>query len=626
MIAAFSRRLLADRARANSVEQALNGRPFEDVTAAVSDDFLCFAPESEAGSAAPHCLVFGRIDNSADMRVRLGLGPSADLGQIYAAAVERWRDEADLHLVGHYCSIVIEGPSRLRLARSPWTAPPLHFSQDGSTMGASPLVAALFAAGFERRVDYEYLADQLAFDHHHCETRGWFEGIGRVPIGSIVRLDPSGIRLAQYYDPLDVPQVSLPRDEDYVDRARELLDEAAAKALGGIARPAMMLSGGLDSPIAAESVSRQLGQGRTLAAVTFGPVDEWDGIVPGHLMGDERELVRAFAARHPGIESHMADPAMGGHDFRLRDLLARTQVPTANVANIGIFHGPFQTAVDLGCDAVLTALHGNFTFSLEGMWAYPEYARRMRWIRLLRLLRGRRVKDDRSLLRMAAAMGVLPNLPDAWQRAVRSLARRGPDVLHASLLTREAETAWRRRADARRSESAFEQMPLERTREQAITRMWWSADSGEDLDLGLARQYGVQYRDVTAYRPLIEFCHGLPTDQFVSGGTDRWLARRMARGIMPENQRLNPKMGRHNVDWHARLSPRRDELSDYAERMRAHAKLSEIIDIDRLQELLENWPETTPLEPEKSHPYYFGLTRALTAAHFVSASEGRNDF
>lgn len=573
-------------------------------------------------------LFFGRIDNAGEMARELSALASCNHTELYARALAEWGDEADLRLIGSYCAITVQGRDRLRLVRSPWTAPPLHFSCDRGRFAASPLLSALFAAGWERRIDWDHLADQLAYDHHDCEPHGWYEGINRVPLGCRVICAEGHWTLERYYDPVTVPSVRHSNDTAYVERAEELLGEAARCALDGVRSPGIFLSAGLDSSLVATALLSHIPDGKLLNSFTFGPVAEWDGYCPPGTFGEERDRVRQFAAMHPRIRCHFPEPAQQAHDYRLRDLLALCEAPSANVANIGIFHPLYEAAADAGCDTVFTGMLGNFTISLDGDWAAAEALRKGRLSSLAALIAETPEGEDRSRLRRFLALAVLPNLPAPTQRRIRRAIhpeRHAPTPL-GSLLAPGAVRKWRQRAQARGSGSVFDEGPVSRSRSQAISRMWASADSGEDIDLGMQRLHGVETRDVTAYRPLIEFCHGLPTNQLRRGACDRFLARRMAIGLMPEAQRLEPRQARHNVDWHARMSARRRELIAQVEALEAHGRLAETLDLGRMTQLLEDWPVETPQEPSEALPRAMGLTRALTAAAFVSHAERRNDF
>ncbi len=591
-----------------------------------SHGFACWASDS-FGKRTGLTLFFGRIDNLQECRELLALPPDTGPADTYDAALERWGDDTEQRLVGHYCAATILGEGRLRLVRSSWTAPPLHFAAQRNRVAVSPILNAIFASGFAREIDYAHLADQLAFDHHDLEPRGWFRGIGRVPLGSRIRLDGGHVSVDRYYDPVAVPSVALD-DEACVARARELLDESARHALNQYERPAVMLSGGLDSPIVADALMRAMPSDAILPSYTRGPVAAWDGVSPPGTFGDDRPIVRAFARQHPKLQPRFPDPAAAEHDYRLRDLLDHTASPTANVANIGFYHALLEAAASDGCDGMLTGMLGNFTISLDGRWAAPEYLRAGKWRALFALLSREIEGDGRSALRRLLAEAVLPHLPSAMQARIRYLVHgSGSEAIPAyALLTRTARDDWhRRRQRAARAEGG-DPTAIERNRAQAIRGMWASADSGEDLDLGLERMHRIGFRDVTAYRPLIEFCHGLPTDQFVRHGQTRYLARRLARGIMPESQRRETRMGRHNADWHARLGARREELLETTGRIAAHPQLARIVDTQRMDHLLRQGPDVTPVEASDELPRAIGLTRALTAAIFVSHAERRNDF
>ena len=137
--------------------------------------------------------------------------------------------------------------------------------------------------------------------------------------------------------------------------------------------------------------------------------------------------------------------------------------------------------------------------------------------------------------------------------------------------------------------------------------------------------YGVAHRDPMAYRPFVEFCFGLPVEMFMRDGEPRWLAKEMAKGIMPEEQRANLVNGRWDADWHLRIGRRRKDFLLELERLETDDQFAEMLDLPRLRAALEEWPEVTEIDPQEYATREFAVPRGLLTARFVNYVEGRNN-
>ena len=62
-------------------------------------------------------------------------------------------------------------------------------------------------------------------------------------------------------------------------------------------------------------------------------------------------------------------------------------------------------------------------------------------------------------------------------------------------------------------------------------------------------------------------------------GEPRWLAKQMAKGIMPEEQRENRLNGRWDADWHLRIGRRRKEYLTELERLESDQRFSAMFDV-----------------------------------------------
>ena len=107
-------------------------------------------------------------------------------------------------------------------------------------------------------------------------------------------------------------------------------------------------------------------------------------------------------------------------------------------------------------------------------------------------------------------------------------------------------------------------------------------------------------------------------------GQVRWLARELAKGIMPEAQRLNVLEGCWDADWHIRIGRRRKEFLEELNQLEKDERFAGMFDFPRLRAGLEDWPETTVTNHQVSHAPQAALPAALLTARFINYVEGRN--
>ncbi len=602
------------------------GTAREHSTGSASFHWLATDGQSYGAAGPVEALLQGWIDNAGELAAQLGTKQS-DIGAIYAAALAKWGDDADKHVIGNYASIARLSDGRLRLSRTPWSAPPLYYHSSPERVIVSPLHRVLFEAGAPRELDYDRIIDELAYDYRDGEGAGWYKGIPQVPLGCSVTISERADELNRWYSVEEIPQVRFPSDEQYVEAASRLLEEAGEHVLASSRKPAIALSGGLDSPLAADALTRAMPDGQRLQAITFVPHPDWDGTEQPGLIGNEAALARAFATHNGRIDLHLADPDQGGFDYRSREMLHAMQIFAPGLANVGMMHGVWSKAQELGCDMLVDAEMGNQTFSDNGRWTYVEYARAGKWHELIRLLRNR-PGDQRSLPRKLMALSLLPQLPAALRQSMRGLVHPGRRDMTGLITLLSAETRQqhgRRAASAGRARAWDDQTHATSRTEAAQQYALQANGPAHDVHLAFEQLYGLRRRDIATYRPLVEFCLGLPSEQFASEGMERRLARRMAKGRMPEAQRIETRHGQHNVDWHARMTPRRKDLLEYAQAMRGHGWLSSVTDIDRMCDLIERWPASPQHSWEEDFPRMLGLPRIVLAAQLIGIVEGRND-
>jgi asparagine synthase (glutamine-hydrolysing) len=136
--------------------------------------------------------------------------------------------------------------------------------------------------------------------------------------------------------------------------------------------------------------------------------------------------------------------------------------------------------------------------------------------------------------------------------------------------------------------------------------------------------YGIDIRTPAFDRRLVEFCIGIPEEQYLHKGSDRWLIRRAMKGRLPEMVLNGKKRGLQAADWHPRLTRERDQVAAKVRNLATNAEVASIIDVQRLTAALDNWPECQPSIFSPENELLLAVPQALGAAYFIENVTGAN--
>lgn len=569
-------------------------------------------------------LFTGWFDNCADIARVLDV-PADDPASVYGHAVERWGDEAERRVIGAYAA-VIDRPRRgeVRLARSPITAPPLHYHRGPGRIAAACVPRALAALGIPLELDEARLAAHLNTTPYDGPG-GWYKAIEALQLGVVVTATCDGERRARPYDLTAVPAQRPPSDQACQEQVEALLGEAITRTITGCSAPGMLLSGGLDSTIVASHLADRLPQGQSLPCFTHVPDPAWQGEVYDTQFPDERPHVEAFAAMDARIEPHFCDNAGRGFEDGLDDLFMLAGICPTPVGLLFPYHGLFRAAQERGCDILIGAGMGNSTFSNAGMRGYVEYLRQGRLRQAWRAVAAR-PHDPRPVWRRFLSLSLLRALPlPLWRTAMRL---RGSPTRAFNPLAGALNPGWPGAAAldaaAQRADAGFAHgFYRSREEEVAATAIQMDADAC-DMMQAFQQRYGIAFRDVTRYRPLVEYCLGLPVDQFLRDGEDRRLARHMGRGRIPEAVRTERRYGFHQPDWHLRIGRRREPLLAELRRMAQDPDITRLVDTERLIAALERFPDTSSVQPAVWHTYVLAVPIGIAAGRYIRFVKGSN--
>ncbi|MCA1197292.1 hypothetical protein K9B35_04880 [Sphingomonas sp. R647] len=569
-------------------------------------------------------LFTGFIDNAPALRRELGVD-ALDPAELYAAGYAQWGDAVDLRVIGQFATILLlPNANGVRCTRSPLHAPPLHIWHDRKRMIVASLARVLFASGeVAAEIDEQKIADSLYLNYADAE-RGWYRGVTRVATGHRVVINPGGITSHCYYDPATLPSVRLKRDADYVDAANALLAEGTHAALAGFSKPAVSLSGGLDSQAVAAFAIAALGPDRPLLGLTGVPETGWEGEDPPGYFGDERHHVAALAEMYPTLATETIDAAGLSFDHRLNAMFLMGGNVPRNAMNLHWIHALRARAKAQDCDVLLSGSMGNISFSFNGAGALPGWLAGGNWLRLARELRAQ--SASRPFARALWSRALLPLLPDAIYR--RWVGRRSGAVLRPfeSWCPLRAEYAERmqvqERAIAMGHENAFRSP---RSTRGIRARMIGNAmTEAGDIRQAMELIHGMPMRDPTAYRPLVEFCIGIPDDQYLRGGKSRWLARRMLRDRVPAMVLNEKRRGMQAADLPLRLGRDHEALVAELDALACDSELGDRMDLPRLKQALQGWSPGQGGDRFGVGTIELTLPRAIATARFIRFVEGAN--
>jgi asparagine synthase (glutamine-hydrolysing) len=532
----------------------------------------------------------GRLDERDELCRRLGV-PEADRartsdGRLIALAYERWGEDAFAQLLGDWALAAWHPDERrLVLARDHYGQTALYYHRRGDSLAfASSLKGLLALPEVPRRLDELQLARSLVLDVADGAAT-MYDGIRRVPTAHLVSFGPGGIRTREYWSLLDVPEVRLASDGEYVERLLDLLGAAVRARLRSRGPLAATLSAGLDSAAVTALAARELG-GERLAAYTARPAHPEVAAEMPDVLVDEWPGAQLVAARYGNVE-HVA---VDGRDVTplqaIEHSLAAHDEPEHAIPNLPWIRALLDGAREGGARVILTGQYGNGGVSWPGdprrvVAALAAGDPRAAARRLRHLSRASRYGWGGALWHglVVPARGRL-----AAERALRDPTRRSAwrDSVIAPGFA--ARIGLRGAARANGWDPEFTRAGSRERRLAYLlpgklpTGAWWH-------QRGAAQ--GIEMRDPTADVRVLEFCVGVPDEQFARDGHDRWLARRAVARLAPPEVAWNTRRGAQAADAAHRLRADAAAVTGAVDRIAASDAAREYLDVETIRRLWE---------------------------------------
>ncbi len=560
-----------------------------------------------------------RLDNRSEIGRRLGL-PPPEIGALSDTAIlfralMRWEEEAVDRLRGDFSFAYWNGQKRrLLLARDFLGQRPLHYHhrENGFFSFASMPKGLHAVPEIDRAPDMRGVADFVALMPEDGENT-FFEGIKKVAPGQFLVVTATGLQRHRYWQPPSQP-VLFKKTGDYVEGVRSKLDLAVAARLRGTRdKVATHLSGGLDSgAVTATAATLAAMREHKIVAFTSAPREHFES-QPGASILDETTLAAATAARYPNVEHVVIRAGSTSPLEVLAGGFDRYERPVLNPVNLVWLEAIYAAAQTSGTNILLTGARGNAGFSYSGM---PLLSKLLRSGQIARLAQeSRSLHRDGMRLGTLAAQALGPFLPGPIWKLLQRLRGRYGEITGYTALRAEAVHELKIAEMARAAGMDLSFRPVS---DSMAARLWLlkGVDYG-NYNKGALGGWGVDTRDPTADRDLIEFCLAIPDEHNLVNGVTRFIARRAMADRMADAALRETRKGYQAADWYEGLAAVRDTLQQEVASILASQLASSILDTERLQKLMADWPSAGWTSPRVTQDYRLVLLRAVAAGSFI---------
>lgn len=453
-----------------------------------------------------------------------------------------------------------------------------YASVDGCLIASTSVKDVVRGMSVPAELDLAKMADLMALYDDPATTV--YTGVERLPPGYRLDWSPDGgVTTSRWFRP-EVAAATDVRRTDEAERMRETIRAAVAHSLPSEGIVAATLSGGLDSSMVTATAASLLGErGQLLHAATHVPLPGTEDHRPNWEADDgpyTREMVRCT----PGIAlTEIVNHSRVTPVEAQEALFPLSYLPTLNASNLVWVRDIQRWASNLGAAVLLTGSTGNAPFSrsssgiLSHMLQHADFAAVLRQIRARYRLHGA----------LPAMRGVLGAAAPEWAHHARARLR-GRVTDDEFSFAREMPLLL-----DRLSRGAREQLESFESPSARITHQDWVDFVLHDTSLMHVPQSvsnGVWWSDPLSDPEVVTLALSLPDEAWVRDGRDRSLARRAAKGLVPDSIRLRTTRGEQSADVGLWMQGKHSQYHEVIDRISNSPLAREFIDVTALRRSL----------------------------------------
>lgn len=574
------------------------------------DDFNIQPLESRNGT-----LLFvadARIDNRGEIEAALGVVQRATRwsdAELLCSAWERWGTACADHLLGDYAFAAWDGRSRsLTLVRAPMATKPLFYACNARFCAFATLPMALTAIpGFEVRIDMEEAA-AIAGGQALRGDSILFDGIHRLEPGHAVTIKNNSSHKSRIWE---VRRHEAPTSLAEAGQALRMeLDRAVGAQLRGRGSPiASQLSSGRDSSSVTATAARLLNaSGERLIAITGAPRIGFNDGIDREWLSDESFVAAELAAQFDNVDHLIARPDGVAIASQFEAVHRHHFGPMLNAYSAAWSLTLMRALKASGVNVMLAGQSGNFSVSFGGFPMLVDVIRESgthRWWNLSRAIH----RGGQLPWRTVANLTFGPWLPNPiHQAALKASGRNEAEKFTLPYLKGD----FRKQAEALGRSRFADQRPPRSYRDR-VAEFLYTNDNGDQDAIAL---FGVELRDPTADRRLVELCHSFAPEQLLSASSPRPVYEAAFADYVTPAVIAGRRRGFQGADWFEAFDP--EQLRAQVRIYSRHPIVGEIFDIDAMEQMLDRWPRSGGYEAHNIAIFGNRLLNNISLAGYIA--------
>lgn len=521
-----------------------------------------------------------RLDNRTDLFRQFNVSSAEQAtfsdSALILLAYQTWGVHCPKYLLGKWAFALWDSRQRLLfIARDQLCGASLYYYQDKQRFIFSTSLKGILALPDIPHQLNEVAIAQLSVGNKR-DAATFYKGIYQLTPGQSLSVTAEKTTRNYYWHPSEITDIRFSSDEDYIDAFLEIFQNAVSCRLRSFYPVATTLSSGFDSGSIAAIASRELAQkGQRLHSVSWRPRSDFKLAVDSTRTADENPFIQEMAAFAGNIDTGFAYALDSDPLTSIRKSLDILDQPDYIIPTYYWFIAILRAAQEQNVGTLLAGSWGNFTISWGG-------DRKHQLAQLLRNGHWGKFRDEVFSLTKQNPSSVLRILKYRLLQPLYSLILQGQQQAPHRLMVRPEA------ARAIHPEHLMIDSDLETMRRQAaqplsaIYNMFQSGNTAITSELG--RAFNVDVRTPPIDKRIVEFCLGIPQDQYIRGNQKKLLIRRSMAGLMPQSILSNKKRGVLAVDQQHLIRANQDELKQILIQFDTSELIKHWLDVPQMKE------------------------------------------